>query len=124
MGVLPRRHDHTPRAIVRSRRLFVVALNNSGGALFSFPPGARHKEFFEPYFGTPLGVAFEGAAKMFGLAYELPRTTEEFVEAYGAAVTRNAPTLIEVRTAREENVALRSEERRVGYECSSRASPY
>src|SRR3712207_1728489 len=106
MGVLPRRHDHTPRAIVRSRRLFVVALNNSGGALFSFPPGARHKEFFEPYFGTPQGVSFEGAAKMFGLAYELPHTTEGFVEAYGAAVARSTPTLIEVRTDREENVAL------------------
>jgi 2-succinyl-5-enolpyruvyl-6-hydroxy-3-cyclohexene-1-carboxylate synthase len=106
IGDLALLHDLNSLAMLRGLPAVVVVLNNDGGAIFSFLPVARHAEFFEPYFGTPQGVAFEGAAKMFGLAYELPHTTEEFVEAYGAAVARNAPTLIEVRTDREENVAL------------------
>ncbi len=106
IGDLALLHDLNSLAMLRDLPVVVVVLNNDGGAIFSFLPVARHREFFEPYFGTPQGVSFEGAAKMFGPAYELPRTTEEFVEAYGAAVARGAPTLIEVRTDREENVAL------------------
>ncbi len=106
IGDLALLHDLNSLAMLRDLPVVVVVLNNDGGAIFSFLPVARHKEFFEPYFGTPQGVSYEGAAKMFGLAYELPRTTEEFVEAYSAAVDRSTPTLIEVRTDREENVAL------------------
>jgi 2-succinyl-5-enolpyruvyl-6-hydroxy-3-cyclohexene-1-carboxylate synthase len=106
IGDLALLHDLNSLAMLRDLPVVVVVLNNDGGAIFSFLPVARHEEFFEPYFGTPQGVSFEGAAKMFGLAYELPRTTEEFVEAYSAAVVSSAPTLIEVRTDREENVAL------------------
>jgi 2-succinyl-5-enolpyruvyl-6-hydroxy-3-cyclohexene-1-carboxylate synthase len=43
---------------------------------------------------------------MFGLGYERPGTTEEFVESYRAACSRGCSTLIEVKTDREENVAL------------------
>jgi 2-succinyl-5-enolpyruvyl-6-hydroxy-3-cyclohexene-1-carboxylate synthase len=108
IGDLALLHDLNSLAMLRDLPVVVVVLNNDGGAIFSFLPVARHEEFFEPYFGTPQGVSFEGAAKMFGLAYELPPTTEEFVEAYSAAVARSAPTLIEVRTDRVENVALHS----------------
>jgi 2-succinyl-5-enolpyruvyl-6-hydroxy-3-cyclohexene-1-carboxylate synthase len=84
----------------------VVVLNNDGGAIFSFLPVARHKAFFEPYFGTPQGVGFEGAAKMFGLGYGRPRWAADFVEAYTTACARNGSTLIEVGTDREENAEL------------------
>jgi 2-succinyl-5-enolpyruvyl-6-hydroxy-3-cyclohexene-1-carboxylate synthase len=106
IGDLALLHDLNSLAMLRELPVVVAVLNNDGGAIFSFLPVARHKEFFEPYVSTPQGVSFEGAAKMFGFAYELPSTTEEFVEAYSAAVARGAPTLIEVRTDREENVAL------------------
>jgi 2-succinyl-5-enolpyruvyl-6-hydroxy-3-cyclohexene-1-carboxylate synthase len=43
---------------------------------------------------------------MFGLHYERPETTERFVESYREACARGSSTLIEVRTDREENVAL------------------
>jgi 2-succinyl-5-enolpyruvyl-6-hydroxy-3-cyclohexene-1-carboxylate synthase len=43
---------------------------------------------------------------MFGLAYDLPRTTEEFAQAYQTTHSRYAPTLIEVRTDRAENTEL------------------
>jgi 2-succinyl-5-enolpyruvyl-6-hydroxy-3-cyclohexene-1-carboxylate synthase len=84
----------------------VVVLNNDGGAIFSFLPVARHEALFEPYFGTPQGLGFEHAASMFGLRYERPETARGFVEAYRAACDRDGPTLIEVRTDREENVTL------------------
>ncbi len=92
--------------MLRDVHVIVVVLNNDGGGIFSFLPIARHEEFFEPYFGTPQGVGFEPAAKMFGLAYEHPGTMEEFVEAYGSACARGSSSLIEVKTDRKENVTL------------------
>ena len=86
--------------------LSAFLFNNDGDMIFSSLPVARHKEFFEPYFGTPQGVSFEGAAKMFGLAYDLPRTAEELAETYRVASVRDRPSLIEVRTDREENTHL------------------
>jgi 2-succinyl-5-enolpyruvyl-6-hydroxy-3-cyclohexene-1-carboxylate synthase len=43
---------------------------------------------------------------MFGLHYERPETTGEFVEVYRGACARGSSTLIEVRTDRAENLAL------------------
>jgi 2-succinyl-5-enolpyruvyl-6-hydroxy-3-cyclohexene-1-carboxylate synthase len=94
--------------MLRDLHTIVVVLNNDGGGIFSFLPVAARKEFFEPYFGTPQGVGFEPAAKMFGLDYEQPATTEEFVESYREASARGSSTLIEVQTDRRENVALHS----------------
>ena len=106
IGDLALLHDLNSLAMLRDIQVVVVVLNNDGGGIFSFLPVARHEEFFEPYFGTPQGVGFESAAKMFGLDYERPATTAEFVEAYGSACARGSSTLIEVKTDREENVAL------------------
>src|SRR5215210_4049701 len=106
IGDLALLHDLNSLAMLRDVHVVVVVLNNDGGGIFSFLPIARHEEFFEPYFGTPQGVGFEPAAKMFGLAYEHPGTIEDFVEAYGSACARNSSTLIEIETDRRENVAL------------------
>jgi 2-succinyl-5-enolpyruvyl-6-hydroxy-3-cyclohexene-1-carboxylate synthase len=106
IGDLALLHDMNALAMLRDLPVIVVDLNNDGGAIFSFLPIAHHKAFFEPYFGTPHGVSFEHAAAMFSLDYEQPRTATEFVETYRAACARNTSTLIEVRTDREENVAL------------------
>jgi 2-succinyl-5-enolpyruvyl-6-hydroxy-3-cyclohexene-1-carboxylate synthase len=95
--------------MLRDLPVVVVVLNNDGGAIFSFLPVARHRAFFEPYFGTPQGVSFEHAAAMFGLGYERPSSATAFVETYRAACARSTPTLIEVETDREENVALHRE---------------
>jgi 2-succinyl-5-enolpyruvyl-6-hydroxy-3-cyclohexene-1-carboxylate synthase len=92
--------------MLRDLPVVVVVLNNDGGAIFSFLPVARHKAFFEPYFGTPQGLTFEHAAAMFALDYEQIGTVSGFVEAYREACSRNAPALIEVRTDRENNVAV------------------
>jgi 2-succinyl-5-enolpyruvyl-6-hydroxy-3-cyclohexene-1-carboxylate synthase len=109
IGDLALLHDLNSLAMLRDLRVVVVAINNDGGGIFSFLPVSRHERFFEPYFGTPQGVGFEPAAAMFGLDYERPRTTDGFVKAYRAACVRSGSTLIEVRTDREENVALHRE---------------
>ena len=106
MGDLALLHDLNSLALLRGLPVTVVVLNNDGGAIFSFLPVARHKAFFEPYFGTPQGLSIEHAAAMFGLDYEHPRSAAEFIETYRAACERNGPTLIEVRTDRAENVEL------------------
>jgi len=43
---------------------------------------------------------------MFGLRYDGPETSEEFISAYRTARTGDGPSLIEVRTDRDENVAV------------------
>ncbi len=106
LGDLALLHDLNSLAMMRDLPVVVVVLNNDGGAIFSFLPVARHKEFFEPYFGTPQGLSFEHAAAMFGLDYEHPGMVSDFVKAYRAACDRNGPTLIEVKTDREENAEL------------------
>jgi 2-succinyl-5-enolpyruvyl-6-hydroxy-3-cyclohexene-1-carboxylate synthase len=106
IGDLALLHDLNSLAMLRDVQVVVVVLNNDGGGIFSFLPVATHEEFFEPFFGTPQGVGFEPAAKMFGLRYERPATTEEFVEAYSSACTQSFSTLIEVKIDRRENVAL------------------
>ena len=106
IGDLALLHDMNSLAMLRDVHVVVVVLNNDGGGIFSFLPIARHEGFFEAYFGTPQGVGFEPAAKMFGLAYEHPGTMEGFVEAYRSACARGSSTLIEIETDRGENVTL------------------
>ncbi len=117
IGDLALLHDLNSLAMLRDVHVIVVVLNNDGGGIFSFLPIAGHEEFFEPYFGTPQAVGFEPAANLFGLDYEHPGTMEEFVEAYGSACARGSSSLIEVKTDREENVALH---RRILEEVESR----
>ncbi|MGH3147345.1 MAG: 2-succinyl-5-enolpyruvyl-6-hydroxy-3-cyclohexene-1-carboxylic-acid synthase [Rubrobacter sp.] len=109
IGDLALLHDLNSLALLRDLRAVVVVLNNDGGGIFSFLPVSKHEEFFEPYFGTPQGVGFGPAAAMFGLGYEQPVTRRDFMEAYRAAYSRDGSTLIEVKTDREENVALHRE---------------
>ena len=105
IGDLALLHDLNSLAMLRGLPVTVVVLNNDGGGIFSFLPVSRHETFFEPYFGTPQGVGFESAAAMFGLGYQKPATAEEFVPAYRKARS-SGPSLIEVATDRDENVAV------------------
>ncbi len=106
IGDLALLHDLNSLALLRGLPVTVVVLNNDGGGIFSFLPVSGHESFFEPFFGTPQGVGFGHAAAMFGLRYDGPETTEEFLSAYRTARTGGGPSLIEVRTDRDENVAV------------------
>lgn len=109
IGDLALLHDLNSLALLREVRAIVVVINNDGGGIFSFLPVSSQRQFFEPYFGTPQGVGFEPAARMFGLDYEMPGDHAGFVGAYRRACSRGSSTLIEVRTERGENLSLHRE---------------
>lgn len=109
IGDLALLHDLNSLAMLRDLPVVVVAINNDGGGIFSFLPVVRQEKIFEPYFGTPHGLDFKAAAGMFGLEYGQPDSAVEFVKAYQSACALQAPTLIEVKTNREENTALHRE---------------
>jgi 2-succinyl-5-enolpyruvyl-6-hydroxy-3-cyclohexene-1-carboxylate synthase len=108
IGDLALLHDLNSLYSVRSIDvpIIVVVLNNNGGGIFSFLPIARFRDLFEPYFGTPHNLTFDGAAQMFGLQYIRPSSKEGFIEAYEAAARDKKPTLIEINTDRRENYDL------------------
>jgi 2-succinyl-5-enolpyruvyl-6-hydroxy-3-cyclohexene-1-carboxylate synthase len=90
-------------------RATVVLLNNDGGGIFSFLPQAEYPEYFEALFGTPTGLDFRAAAQLYGAAFVRAETWEMFRDAVAASLTRPGLTIVEVRTARDRNVALHRE---------------
>lgn len=83
----------------------LVVLNNNGGGIFSFLPVHEHQEHFEKLFGTPHGLTFEAAAKLFVIKYVQVKKATEFVRAYTSAVKRRTPTMIEILTERAVNLS-------------------
>lgn len=105
-GDLALLHDLNSLAMLRDRPVVVVVLNNDGGGIFHFLPIAEHEDVFEPFFGTPHGLAFRSAAQLFGLDYHHPATPDAFVGAYQEACERATGTIIEVTTERKANHEL------------------
>lgn len=104
IGDLSLLHDIGALQIAARHRLdlCIVVTNNDGGGIFSYLPQAGLGDAFEPYFGTPHGLAFGDAARMCGLGYQPIGS----VDALDAAL---APTpgvrLLEVSTQRGHNVS-------------------
>ena len=114
VGDLALLHDLTSLALVRDGPpVTVVAVNNDGGGIFHRLPiaageGALAPGTFERMFGTPHGLGFADAARQFGLAYHAPDTLPAFEAALDAARQSGASALVEVRTDRREQAALRA----------------
>jgi 2-succinyl-5-enolpyruvyl-6-hydroxy-3-cyclohexene-1-carboxylate synthase len=106
IGDLALWHDLNSLALLRNQPVVVVVVNNDGGGIFHFLPIREHEDVFEPYFTTPQGRSFGEAAAAFDLSYEQPETPAGFRSAYAEACDRAGPTLIEVRTDRDENERL------------------
>ncbi len=108
VGDLATLHDLNSLALLRnvSQPLVAIVLNNDGGGIFHLLPIAKQTPHFERYFATPHGLEFEKAAEMFGLTYTRPENMQEFDQAYLAALSRPAATVIEVRTDRRQNSEL------------------
>jgi len=85
------------------RPVTAIVFNNDGGGIFSFLPVAKQEPQFEQFFGTPHGLEFSGAAKMFGLKYAQPRTMSEFREVYRSFLNNKGSGIIEIQTNRREN---------------------
>ncbi len=105
IGDLALLHDLNSLALLGRTRapVTLVVLNNNGGGIFHFLPIAKFDAYFEEFFATPHGLAFEKAADMFHLSYSQPAFVEDLTAAYSTAT---GPTLIEVRTNREENARV------------------
>jgi 2-succinyl-5-enolpyruvyl-6-hydroxy-3-cyclohexene-1-carboxylate synthase len=87
-------------------RLTIVLLNNDGGGIFHFLPVAGQRDAFEEHVATPHGLDFARAAALYGCAYERPEDVAGLRPAVERSLSSPRVTIIEVRTDREQNLAL------------------
>ncbi len=103
-------HDLASWSLLRDlpAPMCVVVVNNDGGGIFRFLPIAGHQSIFSPWFDSPHGLTFEGAASMFSLPHSHVSEGHRFASAVRAALrgsgagpagARHAAHVIEVRTA-------------------------
>jgi 2-succinyl-5-enolpyruvyl-6-hydroxy-3-cyclohexene-1-carboxylate synthase len=101
---------HDIGGLLAARRLelnvTIVVLNNDGGGIFHFLPVATQTDAFEEHVATPHGVDFALVAALYGLVYERPISPADLRAAVELSIAHREATLIEVRTDREENLAL------------------
>ncbi|AIY04955.1 2-succinyl-5-enolpyruvyl-6-hydroxy-3-cyclohexene-1-carboxylate synthase [Planococcus sp. PAMC 21323] len=83
--------------------LTIVIMNNDGGGIFSYLPQSQEERYFEELFGTPTGLTFSDAAKMYDAQYLSAETVAQFAAALDEPKT-NLVKIIEVFTDRENNV--------------------
>lgn len=94
--------------------LTIVLSNNDGGGIFSFLPQATQADRFETLFGTPTGLDFEAAVRMYGGTFERVTTGPQRAGAEArplrtALRNRGGLRVIEIATDRVRNVALHHE---------------
>jgi len=108
-------------------KLTVVLIDNGGGGIFDFLPLARAQmtqlpdaaaerpgdaprqdgnDIFTRHVATPTGLEFSRAAALYGLEHELVGELPALRAALERSIEGNRSRIIEVRTARAENVAL------------------
>jgi 2-succinyl-5-enolpyruvyl-6-hydroxy-3-cyclohexene-1-carboxylate synthase len=101
---------HDIGGLLAARRLglalVIVLLNNDGGGIFHFLPVASQRDAFEEHIATPHGLDFAHAARLYGTGYTRAGSLPEFDAALSGAISEGATTIIEVRTDREQNLAL------------------
>ena len=102
-------HDLASWSLLRDlpAPMCVVVVNNDGGGIFRFLPIADHASIYSPWFDSPHGLAFEGAAAMFALAHEHVTDMHALASAVRAALrspgqahaggVRHAARIVEVR---------------------------
>jgi len=101
---------HDVGGLLAGRRLglalTIVLLDNDGGGIFNFLPVATQGAAFEEHVATPHGLDFSHAAALYGCRHERVADPERFREALDRGLAHDGTTLIQLRTGREENVAL------------------
>ncbi|MGC9526702.1 MAG: 2-succinyl-5-enolpyruvyl-6-hydroxy-3-cyclohexene-1-carboxylic-acid synthase [Limnospira sp.] len=108
IGDLAFLHDLNSLSLVRSlpHPLWIIAINNNGGGIFSFLPISQFEDVFEPYFGTPQNLNFSHAAKLFDIEYFAPQSLEDFVRDYQRAIASQKSAILEIKTDRQNNREL------------------
>jgi 2-succinyl-5-enolpyruvyl-6-hydroxy-3-cyclohexene-1-carboxylate synthase len=89
--------------------LTVILVNNDGGGIFSFLPQAQSAPKFEELFGTPIGLDFSLAVKMYDGTFSTIETWNGFRDAVRRSFDDKGLHVIEVRTNRDENVRVHRE---------------
>jgi 2-succinyl-5-enolpyruvyl-6-hydroxy-3-cyclohexene-1-carboxylate synthase len=101
---------HDIGGLLAARRLglalTIVLLNNDGGGIFHFLPVAGETDAFEEHVATPHGLEFSLAASLYECAYERPSDVDQLRVALDLALQADATTIIEVRSDRQQNLAL------------------
>jgi len=101
---------HDIGGLLAARRLHlsltIVVLNNDGGGIFHFLPIAGESDAFEEHVATPHNLDFGRAADLYGCSYVRPETTTELRSAVERSLADPGTTLIEIRTERQDNLAL------------------
>ena len=87
-------------------KLTIVLLNNDGGGIFHFLPVAGERDAFEEHVATPHGLDFAKAAELYGFDHERPEGLAQLRAAVDRALAATTSTIVEVRTDREQNLAL------------------
>ncbi|GEM_PF-23211 len=108
LGDLSFYHDLNGLLAAKLHRLpaTIVLLNNDGGGIFSFLPQAAYPEYFETLFGTPTGLDFHLAARLYGHAFARADTWPAFRDEVRHALHSPGVSIVEMRTRRDGNVAL------------------
>ena len=84
----------------------IVLLHNDGGGIFSFLPQAETVESFTDLFGTPHGLDFRHAARLYDLDYCAPEDSPAFRAALQKSFHDSGVTMIAVHTNRDANARL------------------
>ena len=79
----------------------IIVFNNDGGGIFSFLPQYEDKEHFERLFGTPLGLDFSHAAKLYDFNYT---KIESLSDLDGMELPAAGRNFIEIMTDRTDNL--------------------
>jgi 2-succinyl-5-enolpyruvyl-6-hydroxy-3-cyclohexene-1-carboxylate synthase len=93
-------------------KLTIVLLDNGGGGIFDFLPVsgaslALEDDRYTRHIATPTGLDFAKAAELYGLEHRSVATTAELRAALELALSpASTSTIVQVRTARAENVEL------------------
>lgn len=83
--------------------LTIVVMNNDGGGIFSYLSQSEEERHFEELFGTPTGLKFEDAARMYDTEYAAVETKEQLADALRLPKEKQV-RIIEVFTDRQQNV--------------------
>jgi 2-succinyl-5-enolpyruvyl-6-hydroxy-3-cyclohexene-1-carboxylate synthase len=109
--------------------LCVVVVNNDGGGIFETLEPARFKDpagsgpsVFERVFGTAHRASLEQLAAAFGLPWTRAEQPGDLAKAVAATGPGRGPRIIEVRTDRAANAALRSRMRAVAVTAAEAAA--
>ncbi|MBV7507273.1 2-succinyl-5-enolpyruvyl-6-hydroxy-3-cyclohexene-1-carboxylic-acid synthase [Bacillus sp. sid0103] len=81
----------------------IILINNNGGGIFSFLPQSEHPKNFELLFGTPLGIEFEYAVKMFHGNFTKIKDWDHFGSEMMKAKSSTGINVYELVTNREMN---------------------